>query len=447
MTTLKQLRAGRLAGSKRLNLSCGLREFPHEIFDLADTLEILDLSGNALTSLPDDLPRLHKLRILFCSDNQFSALPGILGQCTQLSMVGFKANQIRSVPAAALPPQLRWLILTDNRIGELPAEIGQCTQLQKLMLAGNQLQDLPRELAACTRLELLRIAANRFTALPQWLLELPRLAWLAYAGNPFCDIDEAAALAHSPITAIPWNELQLQHKLGEGASGVIHQATWQRGDGRHDVAVKLFKGALTSDGLPHSEMAACISAGAHPNLIAVHGKIDGHPGGVHGLVMELIDSNFHNLAAPPSLKSCTRDIYADDTTFTLGAVIRIALGIASAAQHLHERGIMHRDLYAHNVLRCGEGNALLGDFGAASFFAPEKTQLAVKLQRIEVRAFACLLEELLQRCSAPDSLHDSVTALTVLQASCAQEDSGARPLFAGIQQILSGLQQQTAGRG
>ncbi len=440
MNTLEQLRSGKLAGSRRLNLSCGLSEFPAEIFDLADTLEILDLSGNALSSLPDDLPRLRKLRILFCSDNQFSAVPEVLGQCAQLSMVGFKANKIRSVPAAALPPALRWLILTDNQIGELPAEIGRCTQLQKLMLAGNQLQALPRELAACTRLELLRIAANRLTELPQWLLELPRLSWLAYAGNPFCDTHEAAALAHSPINSIDWSELQLQHKLGEGASGIIHQAAWQDGGQQQDVAVKLFKGALTSDGLPHSEMAACISAGRHPNLIAVHGRVDDHPAGAHGLVMELIDTSFRNLAGPPSLESCTRDIYADDASFTLDTSIRIALGISSAARQLHEHGIMHGDLYAHNILRCGEGNALLGDFGAASFYAIGDKQLAPRLQRIEVRAFSCLLEELLERCSVPDVARHKLETLRELHTRCAQEDISARPLFAEIQETLAAVQ-------
>ena len=69
---LEQLKSGLLAGIQRLDLSCGLTEFPREIFDLADSLEILNLSGNALTSLPDDLSRLHKLRIIFCSDNLFT---------------------------------------------------------------------------------------------------------------------------------------------------------------------------------------------------------------------------------------------------------------------------------------------------------------------------------------------------------------------------------------
>jgi hypothetical protein len=442
MNPAAQIHAAKLAGSKRLNLSCGLKEFPVEIFDLADTLEILDLSGNELSALPDDFARLHKLRILFCSDNQFTHFPEVLGQCPQLSMVGFKANKIREVPAAALGKSLRWLILTDNQISELPAGIGRCTQLQKLMLAGNQLQALPEELSACTQLELLRIAANRFTILPEWLFSLPRLSWLAYAGNPYC---ETSAVAQNPIASIHWHQLELQHKLGEGASGVIHQAEWQHAPQRKsDVAIKLFKGALTSDGLPHSEKAACISAGTHPNLIAVHGKMSNHPAGTKGLIMSLIAPSFRNLAGPPSLDSCTRDIYAATTRFTLSTALRLAHGIASAAQHLHARGIMHGDLYAHNILHNGKGDCLLGDFGAASFFPPQDQARAVALQRLEVRAFGCLLEELLERCETADGDQDSIKALMSLQVNCAQGNSASRPLFSEILKVLEGLQKQQA---
>jgi Leucine-rich repeat (LRR) protein len=73
--TLDALRAGDLAGARELRLHEGLTEFPREIFGLADTLEVLDLSGNRLTRLPDDLGRLTKLRVLFCSGNPFDRLP------------------------------------------------------------------------------------------------------------------------------------------------------------------------------------------------------------------------------------------------------------------------------------------------------------------------------------------------------------------------------------
>ncbi|MDJ0365147.1 leucine-rich repeat-containing protein kinase family protein [Hymenobacter sp. H14-R3] len=434
MHTLAQLRAGQLAGARRLDLAAGLPEFPEEIFDLADTLEVLNLSGNRLAALPPGLGRLRKLEVLFCSDNQFAAVPEVLGDCPQLSMVGFKANRIRTLPAAALTPALRWLILTDNQLESLPPEIGQCQQLQKLMLAGNQLRKLPAELAQCTSLELLRIAANQLTELPAWLLAMPRLAWLAYAGNPFGAAAEAAAVARHPIGPIAWPELAVEQQLGEGASGVIYQARWQRV--AKEVAIKLFKGAVTSDGLPHSEMAACISAGRHPNLIAVEGQVTQHPAGAEGLVLELIAPAFGNLAGPPSLATCTRDVYAPGTTFSLAAALRLAHGIASAAAHLHEQGILHGDLYGHNILATAAGDALLGDFGAASFFELA-TPAATGLQRLEVRAFGCLLGELLAHCPEGDAA--TLHALADLQRRCVQPVVAERPALAEVAQELVNL--------
>ena len=438
MHTLEQLRAGQLAGIQRLDLAAGLTEFPPEIFDLADTLEVLNLSGNALSTLPDDLMRLRHLRVLFCSDNRFTAVPEVLGQCPQLSMVGFKANQIRTLPAVALPPALRWLILTDNQLEALPVEIGRCHNLQKLMLAGNQLRELPATLAACTQLELLRIAANQLTELPAWLLTMPRLCWLAYAGNPFSEQYEAEAVASHPIGTIAWPQLAVEQQLGEGASGVIYRAQWHQGTAPPaEVAVKLFKGALTSDGLPHSEMAACISAGTHPNLIAVKGKVDQHPTGAEGLVLELISPDFRNLAGPPSLASCTRDVYAPGTVFSLNTALRIAHGIAAATEHLHAQGILHGDLYAHNILNTDAGDALLGDFGAASFFAPDELAAAHALQRLEARAFGCLLEELLTHCPIEAAeTTEAGAALWNLQRRCVAPEVSARPLFGQICQAL-----------
>ncbi|MGK5059134.1 leucine-rich repeat-containing protein kinase family protein [Janthinobacterium sp. LB2P49] len=426
MHTLEQLRTGQLAGLRRLKLSCSLTEFPREIFDLADSLEILDLSGNVLSSLPDDLPRLHKLRIIFCSDNLFTTLPAVLGACPALEMIAFKANRISHVPAAALPSRLRWLTLTDNVIESMPDELGKCGQLQKLMLAGNCLDSLPASLANCRRLELVRIAANRFTALPDCLLSLPRLSWLAYAGNPYTEARELAALAATAAAGMAWQRLELAQQLGEGASGVIFRA---RLDGVDDVAVKVFKGAMTSDGLPRSEMGACVSAGAHAGLIPILGTLDGHPQGALGLVMPLIDTAFRNLAGPPSLESCTRDVYADGLRFSTQQVLAIAHGIASAVCQLHARGIVHGDLYAHNILHADAGACLLGDFGAASMFVPGSPQGDL-LQGIEARAFGVLLGELIAHCAT------SLPAVQTLQDACLQEEVLWRPRFDAIELAL-----------
>ena len=422
--TLTQLRAGKLAGAKRLDLSCGLREFPREIFDLADSLEVLNLSQNQLSTLPDDLGQLKKLRIFFASDNQFTHLPAVLGECPQLSMIGFKANQIETVDPAAFPAVLRWLILTDNRIAALPASLGHCERLQKLMLSGNRLRHLPETMTNCTRLEMIRLASNAFETLPDELLRLPRLSWLAFAGNPCSPWSDGS----DTWPAIRWDELEVDEQLGEGASGLIYRAHLHSANRK--VAVKVFKGAVTSDGLPMSEIAASLAVGQHPNLIEVMARLTGHPSGAEGLVMTLIDPAFVNLAGPPSLDSCTRDVYAEGLRLSANQVIKMARGVASAARHLHEQGLMHGDLYAHNVLWQGDGHCLLGDLGAAWFYDRPNDLL----ERVEVRAWGCLLEELIAQ-------SDEVpVALNSLVARCLDEVGVARPSFAEIGAELEGLQ-------
>ena len=445
MHTLQQLRSGALAGLQRVSLRCGLREFPDELFQLAEHLEILDLSGNQLSSLPDTLPRLQRLRILFCSDNCFTELPAVLGQCPQLRMIGFKANQIRSVPAGSLPVQLRWLTLTDNQITSLPAQIGACTQLQKLLLAGNQLRQLPPSLAACQRLELLRIAANQLDGLPDWLFTLPRLSWLAFGGNPFCATQEDAALARSrtELPDIPWPALQIQHLLGEGASGRIYQA--QRGDAgtAQTLALKLFKGHMTSDGLPRTEMAACIAAGQHAQLIPLLGRIREQPEGLDGLAMALLGPEFRPLAGPPSLDSCTRDVYPADCHFALEQALDIATGMADVLRHLHAHGILHGDVYAHNTLYTAQGQTRLSDFGAASLYPVAQSALAARLQRLEARAFGCLLEELLERCAVPESQQALYASLQTLRDDCLCAVAARRPLLTEITKRLAAARQTT----
>ncbi len=427
-------------GEPRLKLSQNLTEFPKEILDLADSLEILDLSNNQLRTLPGEFSQLKKLRIAFFNNNQFEEFPEVLAHCPNLSMVSFKGNQLKTVSETALSSNIRWLILTNNQLTQLPSSIGRLTKLQKCMLAGNQLRSLPDEMANCQNLELLRLAANQLEALHTWLFQLPRLTWLAYSGNPCCQPTEVQQNAFLPI--IEPRELQLGEVLGQGASGVIYKGRWQSGGPSglvQDVAVKLFKGEMTSDGLPTDEMQACIAAGAHPNLVNVLGKLGESIDGKAGLVFAFIADSYTNLGNPPSLDTCTRDTYGEDVSFTLPVILKITHSIASVVAHLHSRGIMHGDLYSHNILVSPGGKGILGDFGAASFFNVEDETSAQAFQYFESRAFGCLLEDLLDR-YAGENEKDEVTAikqLRTLQQQCMAAAPASRPAFGTISQMLS----------
>ncbi|QGM97392.1 leucine-rich repeat-containing protein kinase family protein [Methylocystis parvus] len=418
---LTALRRGDLAGARELRLP-GLAEFPREIFDLADTLEILDLSNGSLTALPEDIGRLANLRALFCSGNRFERLPPALGGCAALSQIGFRGAGMREVPAEALPSQLRWLTLTDNRIERLPAEIGERPLLQKLMLAGNRLDRLPETLAGAPNLELIRLSANQFDALPIWLSQLPRLAWIAWAGNPFERAPEAASAA-----LVSWHDIDVGALLGEGASGRVYRASWRKvpGDAPLPAALKIFKGAMTSDGLPEREMLACLAAGEHPNLTAALGRLHDHPEGAQALLTPLTPAHWRVLAGPPSLESCSRDVYDASLRLDVGTVKAIARNIGAAAAHLHGRGLLHGDLYAHNTLWDGDaGAATLSDFGAACALPAGNAGDAWR--RVEVRAFGLLLGELVERVADMSAEREQ---LRLLAEACAHSRPQSRPLM------------------
>jgi hypothetical protein len=283
------------------------------------------------------------------------------------------------------------------------------------MLAGNRIAHLPGGLAGADNLELIRLSCNRLDTLPPWLARLPRLAWIAYAGNPAEPVSEPTA-----STSVPWSALEVGALLGEGASGRVHHTIWRGSSGPAAVALKLFKGTMTSDGLPEREMEACLAAGTHPALTGALGRLVNHPDGAQGLLLRLLPAHWRALAGPPSLASCSRDVYDPALRLDTGQALTIARAVAEAVAHLHGRGLLHGDVYAHNTLWDAEtGAAVLSDFGAAS--ALPTGDAGAALAQVEVRAVGILLDELLDRC---DAAPDGLQALT---EACLQSDPVQRP--------------------
>ncbi len=428
--SLEELKSGALIGLKTVKLACGLKEFPEEIIALSETLEVLDLSDNQLTELPDSIAQLKHLRILFFARNNFTTFPMILRQCPALSMIGFKMNQIHTVPEGAFPPKLKWLILSDNKIKKIPKSIGDCPLLQKCALAGNRIEELPAEMAKCTHLELLRVSANRLKSIPKWLFELPKLSWVAFGGNPGAHQIQG----NTDIEAFHWSDFTIQELIGEGASGLISKANW---NAKHEeIAIKVFKGDVTSDGSPEDEMEVSIAAGSHENLIPVLGKIKNHPDKKSGLLLQLIEPTFINLGNPPSLETCTRDVFDENSVFNGAELLKIAKSMASVSAHLHSKGINHGDLYAHNILINKTAECLLGDFGAASFYDVNSV-LAHTIERIEVRAYGCLIADVLSVVNKNEMHTQLHTQWQKLIADCTRSEVKVRPSFSEILEELN----------
>ena len=218
------------------------------------------------------------------------------------------------------------------------------------------------------------------------LLQLPRLCWVAFSSNPFQD---GLADAHD-ISLDTIDDATLDRDdwpvLGQGAGGITRKALWND----TTVAVKTFFGELTSDGSPHDERAISVVAStAHDEcLISLWGQT---PQGA--LIMEFLD-NYVGLAGPPSMQTCSRDVYSR-TTISMDKAETIVKGLLEALTDLHARGICHGDFYGHNILihEGVDSRVKLSEFGAA-FFYDSAAPYAKWIQKIEMRAFGVLVEEL-----------------------------------------------------
>lgn len=144
--------------------------------------------------------------------------------------------------------------------------------------------------------------------------------------------------------------------------------------------------------------------------------------------MPLIPNNFTALGAPPSFTSLTRDVYPKDS-YSLSFITHCLHDIAKALQHMHSQSVMHGDVYAHNIMSDDSGVSYLGDFGAASIYEQPSDQR--RRERIDVRGFGYLADDLLSRCN------ETSQTLTTLRAVCLTPDPTDRPTFDQIVTLLA----------
>ena len=168
----------------------------------------------------------------------------------------------------------------------------------------------------------------------------------------------------------------------------------------NDIAVKVFKGQVTSDGYPQDELNACLKTGAHSNLVASLAQVS-EPNYL-ALIMALIPAHYHNLGLPPTFVTCTRDTFPAEFTLSIAAIATIVKQMTAVISHMQTQGVAHGDIYAHNVLVDDNANILVGDFGAASIYDDLTIEQQQKIATIEWRAVGYFIEDLLSICHNQD---------------------------------------------
>lgn len=411
--------------SKKVTLR-NAKYFPQELYNFSNHIDILDASNCNLRSLPDNFANLNP-KIVFLSNNPIEKTPQVLSECSDLYMVAFKSCQINEFCEDSLPLGLKWLIMTDNpNMKTLPKSIGKLSQLEKVALTQTGLEKLPDEMQNCEKMALLRISVNNmYTPTPSWVFEMPNLAWFTDSANPF---SYTPNLDNIDIKNVLLNDINISDEiLGESPSSKVYSGSI--GKLNENVAIKLYKNGITSDGLPIDDLIAYVLSNKHENLIEVIANIKDE--NQKGLVLKLIDSNeFGNLGNVPNFETISRDSFPSDLNFQYSFILNVLKGVSSACSHIHSKGINHGDIYAHNILVNNKGHAYLHDFGAASFYDINKKN---KRELIDVKAFGYLIDDLIMNSSKKGQL------LERIRNNCLNPIVNERPTFNEIENEISSL--------
>lgn len=128
-----------------------------------DNVYRLDLSGQKLKVLPEELFRLKNLNALDLAGNKLKELPERLGELAHLQELRASRNKLTDVPKGLCKlVHLKRMDLSRNGLTGLPPCIGALKELVSLDLWDNDLADFPEEMADMGALRFMDLRAIQF---------------------------------------------------------------------------------------------------------------------------------------------------------------------------------------------------------------------------------------------------------------------------------------------
>jgi internalin A len=160
-----------------------LESLPDEIGSLI-TLTQLILDNNSLESIPDAVGNLVNLNHLSLNNNHLNSLPDSIGNLIYLTHLSAEKNYLASLPhSIGSLGNLARLSLNENHLESLPDSIGKLTGLIHLGLDNNLLLSLPESIGFLTDLNHLNLYSNRLTSLPDNIGRMVSLTTLSVGRN------------------------------------------------------------------------------------------------------------------------------------------------------------------------------------------------------------------------------------------------------------------------
>jgi serine/threonine protein kinase len=150
---------------------------------------------------------------------------------------------------------------------------------------------------------------------------------------------------------------RIVRKIGSGAYAVVYEVEKDGERCALKVACQVdMRGDPKQTDARAKREAVCLGKLEHPHIIRMwaQGRLGGARSGFHYMILDLVEGY--------TLGEWVRRTYP-----TVHEAVVVFLKLFDALEHMHARGVFHRDLSLRNIMVTKEGKPVIIDFGAADY--------------------------------------------------------------------------------
>lgn len=237
------------------------------------------------------------------------------------------------------------------------------------------------------------------------------------------------------------NRYNLIEKIGEGGMALVYKAKCQLLN--RYVAVKILRPEFMADEefikkfKRESLAAASLS---HPNIVGVYDV--GEQEGIYYIVMEYVQGK------------TLKEYIKENDKLNYREALNITSQIASALEHAHRNGVVHRDIKPHNILVAEDKIIKVTDFGIAKasnsatiantgsvmgsvhYFSPEQARGGFTDHRTDIYSLGVVLYEMLLGSLPFDAESPVTVALKHIQEDFVEPTNMDKSIPAAVNDIV-----------
>jgi Leucine-rich repeat (LRR) protein len=173
-------------------------------------VERVDLSYNSFTTIPPQLYKLPKLKVLLLNNNAITALPADIAGLKAITNLRLDANPFvnptNELKKLAVLSTLVNLNFSANKVTAFPTELLNLTQLADLDLGYGSIKTLPADIDKLTNLKRLVLTKNVIVSFPPAFFTMPKLENLDLSYNNFTSLQPEFEKMNLDVLDVSYNK-------------------------------------------------------------------------------------------------------------------------------------------------------------------------------------------------------------------------------------------------